>query len=58
MNLVNASDIVDFSNIAKNVGFIFNNSLLMVPHITAVCKSFKIAVIIFKALHGAAPNYH
>ena len=39
MNLVNASDIVDFSNIAKNVGFIFNNSLLMVPHITAVCKS-------------------
>ena len=26
-NLVIASDIVDFSNIAKNIGVIFNNSL-------------------------------
>ena len=38
-NLVIASDIVDFSNIAKNIGVIFNNSLSTVPHFTAVCKS-------------------
>ena len=38
-NLVIASDIVDFSNIAKNIGVIFNNSLSMVHHFTAVCKS-------------------
>ena len=38
-NLVIASDIVDFSNIAKNTGVIFSNSLSTVPHFTAVCKS-------------------
>ena len=38
-NLVIASDTVDCSITAKNIGVILNNSLLMVPHITAVCKS-------------------
>ena len=38
-NQVIASDIVDFSNNAKNIGVIFNNSLSMVPHFTAVGKS-------------------
>ena len=38
-SLVIASDIVNFSTIAKNIGVIFNNSLSMVPHFTAVCQS-------------------
>ena len=37
-NLVIASDTVDRSTIAKNIGVIFNNSLSIVPHVTAVCK--------------------
>ena len=38
-NLVIASDTVDCSTTAKNIGVIFNNSLSMLPHVTAVCKS-------------------
>ena len=38
-NLVTASDTVDFSTTAKNIGVIFNNSLSMLPCVTAVCKS-------------------
>ena len=38
-NLVTASDTVDCSTTAKNIGVIFNNSLSMLPHVTAVCKS-------------------
>ena len=38
-NLVIASDSVDCSTTAKNIGVIFNNSLSMLPHVTAVCKS-------------------
>ena len=38
-NLVIASDIVNFSTIAKNIEVIYNNSLTIVPHFTAVCKS-------------------
>ena len=39
-NLVIASDTVDrCSTVAKNNGVIINNSLSMVPHVTAVCKS-------------------
>ena len=38
-NLVIASETVDCSTTAKNIGVIFNNSLLMFPHVTAVCKS-------------------
>ena len=39
-NLVIVSDIVDrCSTVAKNNGVIINNSLSMVPHVTAVCKS-------------------
>ena len=38
-NLVIASDNVDCSTTAKNIGVIFNNSLSMLPHFTAVCKS-------------------
>ena len=38
-NLVIASDTVDCSTTAKNSGVIFNNSLLMLLHVTAVCKS-------------------
>ena len=30
---------VDGSTTAKNIGVIFNNSLSMLPHVTAVCKS-------------------
>ena len=37
-NLVIASDTVDCSTTAKNIGVIFN-SLSMLPHVTAVCKS-------------------
>ena len=37
-NLVIASDTVDCLTTAKNVGVIFNNSLSMLPHVTAVCK--------------------
>ena len=37
--LVIASETVDFSSTAKNIGVIFNNSLSMLPHVTAVCKS-------------------
>ena len=38
-NLVIASETVDCSTTAKNMGVIFNNSLSMPPHVTAVCKS-------------------
>ena len=38
-NLVIASDTVDCSTTAKNIGVTFNNSLSMLPHVTAVCKS-------------------
>ena len=38
-NLVIASDTVDCSSTAKNIEVIFNNSLSMLPHVTAVCKS-------------------
>ena len=38
-NLVIASDTVDCSTTAENIGVIFNNSLSMLPHVTAVCKS-------------------
>ena len=38
-NPVIASDTVDCSTTAKNIGVIFNNSLSMLPHVTAVCKS-------------------
>ena len=38
-NLVIASDTVDYSTTAKNIGIIFNNSLSMLPHVTAVGKS-------------------
>ena len=34
-----ASDTVDCSTTAKNIGVMFNNSLSMLPHVTAVCKS-------------------
>ena len=37
-NLEIASDIVNFSTIAKNIEVIFNNSLTIVPHFTAVCQ--------------------
>ena len=39
-NLVIASDSVDCSTTAKNIGVIFNNSLSTLPHVTAVCKVF------------------
>ena len=39
INLVIASDTVDRSTTAKNIGVILNNSLSGVPHVTAVCKS-------------------
>ena len=38
-NLVIASETVDCSTIARNIGVIFNNSLSVLPHVTAVCKS-------------------
>jgi len=38
-NLVIASETVDCSTSARNIGVIFNNSLAMLPHVTAVCKS-------------------
>ena len=38
-SLVIASDTVDCSTTAKNIGVTFNNSLSMLPHVTAVCKS-------------------
>ena len=38
-NLVIASETVDCSTTAKNIGVIFYNSLSMLPHVTAVCKS-------------------
>ena len=38
-NLVIASDTVDCSTTAKNIGVTFNNSLSMLSHVTAVCKS-------------------
>ena len=38
-DLVIAPDIVDCSTIAKIIGVIFNNSLSMVQHVTAVRKS-------------------
>ena len=38
-NLVTASETVDWSSATKNIGVIFNNSLSMLPHVTAVCKS-------------------
>ena len=38
-NLVIASDTVDCLITAKNIGVILNNSLSMLPHVTAVCKS-------------------
>ena len=38
-NLVITSDTVDCSTTAKNIGVMFNNSLSMLPHVTAVCKS-------------------
>ena len=37
--LVIASETVDCSTTAKNIGVIFNNSLSMLLHVTAVCKS-------------------
>ena len=37
-NLVIASETVDCSTTAKNIGVIFNNSLSMLLHVTAVCK--------------------
>lgn len=36
-NLVIASDTIDYSTTTKNIGVIFNNSLSMVPQVTAVC---------------------
>ena len=44
-NLVIASDTVDCSTTAKNIGVMFNNSLLMLLHVTAVCKSFFYIII-------------
>ena len=38
-NLVIVSETVDCSTTAKNTGVIFNNSLSMLTHVTAVCKS-------------------
>jgi len=38
-NLVIASETVDCSTTAKNIGVIFNSSLSMLRHVTAVCKS-------------------
>ena len=38
-NLVIASDTVDCLTTAKNIGVMFNNSLSMFMHVTAVCKS-------------------
>ena len=38
-NLVIASETVDCSITAKNIGVIFNNSLPMLPHVTVVCNS-------------------
>ena len=38
-NVVIASDTVDCSTTSKNIGVICNNSLSMLPHVTAVCKS-------------------
>ena len=38
-SLLIASDTVDCSTTAKNIGVILNNSLSMLPHVTAVCKS-------------------
>ena len=38
-NLVIASETVNCSTTAKNIGVIFNNSLSMLPNVTAVCKS-------------------
>ena len=38
-NLVIASETVDCSTTAKNIGVIFNKSLSMLLHVTAVCKS-------------------
>ena len=38
-NLVIASETVDCSTSARNIGVIVNNSLSMLPHVTAVCKS-------------------
>ena len=37
-NLVIASETVDCSTSAKNIGVVFNNSLSMLPHVTAVRK--------------------
>ena len=39
VNVFHASETVDCSTTAKNIGVIFNNSLSMLPHVTAVCKS-------------------
>ena len=49
-NLVIGSDTVDrCSTVAKNNGVIISNSLSMVPHVTAVCKSsFSIYAIFFR----------
>ena len=38
-NLVIAFETVDCSTTAKNIGVILNNSLSILPHVTAVCKS-------------------
>ena len=38
-NIVIASETVDCTTAAKNIGFIFNNSLSMLLHVTAVYKS-------------------
>ena len=38
-NLAISSETVDCSTSAKNIRVIFNNSLSMLPHVTAVCKS-------------------
>ena len=38
-NLDIASETVDCSITAKNIGVIFNNSLPMLPHVTVVCNS-------------------
>ena len=38
-NLVIASETVDCSTTAKNIRVIFSNSLSMLLHVTAVCKS-------------------
>ena len=43
-NLVIASDTVDCSATDKNIGVIFNNSLSMLPQVTAVCKSYAIVL--------------